>query len=120
MAHAQPPPVIYRPITLPLASTPAPGRGETLTDQVIEARIADVNYIVLTDATVTICTVVLDTGYSVRGACTCTDPEKFDAAAARQCAYGEAMRKLRTLFGFLATESQYLYTANTWHLRGGV
>jgi hypothetical protein len=119
MAHAQPPPSSssrYRPITLPLSLSA--GESETLADQAIEARIAEVAYTVLTDGTVTICTVTLDTGYSVRGACACSYTEGSDPAMGEQCAYEEAMRKLRTLFGFLLTECRHLYTATTTHLRG--
>lgn len=106
----------YRPQDL--VSVPGVGEGDRIPDQVIEARIDTVTYSVLPGTVTTVCTVVLDTGYSVWGACACIEPDAFDPALGEQCAYREALRKLRTLFGFLAVECRYLYKANTWHLRG--
>lgn len=116
MTHSQPPPG-YRPCDLALS--PETIRGEAVPDRLIENRIGEVSYTVVPGSTVTICTVTLDTGYSVWGACACACPATFDPELGKQCSYTEALRKLKLLFGFLATECKYLYTANTTHLRGG-
>jgi hypothetical protein len=113
-----------RPLTAYLPQDPAltPGtprsyQGEGIPDPVIEERIDAVAYTVLSGTATTVCTIVMNTGYSVSGACACADPEAFDPALGKQCAYAEAFRKLKVLFGFLATECRYLYQANTTHLR---
>jgi hypothetical protein len=118
MAHSQPPPSDrYRPCYL--APSPGADPQDSIPDQAIEARIATVTYATPPGTTMTICTVILDTGYVVRGACTGSGDGTFDPALGERCAYREALWKLRTLFGFLAVECRYLYAANTTHLRRG-
>ena len=115
-----PPPIQYRPCPFDLATSPGSSQGEIVSDRVIEKRINTVSYTILPGNQVMVCTVVLDTGYSVWGACTCDEHEAIEPAIGQQCSYREVMRKLRVLFGFLATESRHLYIANTWHLRGEI
>lgn len=116
MTFSMPPPPTYYPQNL--APSPGSSLGHSISDQTIEKRITSVSYAVLPKGAVTVCTVVLDNGYTVWGACACSMPEANDPAVAEQCAYQEALRTLRTLFGFLATECQYLYLANTTYLGG--
>lgn len=116
MTFSMPPPPTYYPQNL--APSPGSSLGHSISDQTIEKRITSVSYSALLKDAVTICTVVLDNGYTVWGACACSMPEANDPVVAEQCAYQEALRTLRTLFGFLATECQYLYLANTTYLGG--
>ena len=72
----------------------------------IEARIADTDYIRI-GATVTVCSLTLDNGFSVRGESACVDPAIFDQAVGEMHAYEDAFRKLWAPFAFLELESRY-------------
>lgn len=83
-----------------LKDRPAP----RVTKEYIDSRIVDIDY---DNAfhTVTICNILLDNGFSVRGESACVDPENFDAEIGKKLAYDNAFRKLWPLFGFLLAES---------------
>jgi hypothetical protein len=74
----------------------------------IEAHIEKVEYLVLPESTVTICNIVLDCGYSVRGESACVDQRNFNIDIGRKLAYDDAFRKLWPLYGFLLA----VYTHN--------
>lgn len=81
--------------------------GERVTPDQMTARIADVRYLRLPDSTVTLCSITLDNGYSVRGEAACVDPTNYDEQIGQQFAYRDAYRKLWPLFGFLLAEDRF-------------
>lgn len=70
------------------------------------SRIHSVDYMRM-GATVTICMIELDNGYSVRGESACVDPANFDEEVGRNIAYDDAFRKLWPLFGFMLCEDRF-------------
>lgn len=84
-----------------IAATP----GEKVTKSQIEARIVDISYIRIGE-TVTICNILLDNGYSVRGESACVDPANYRREVGEQIAYNNAFEKLWPLFGFLLAEKR--------------
>lgn len=97
-------------LTASIAATP----GERVTREGIEARIRDVVYTVLPGTPhspgerVTICQIVLDNGFDVRGQAACVDPANFDRALGQRIAFDDAFRQLWPLFGFLLAERRHL------------
>ena len=85
-----------------IAATP----HEKVTKERIEARIVSADYLVI-HSTVTICSLVLDNGYSVRGESACVDPRNFDMEIGRQIAYRDAFNKLWPLEGYLVAERRF-------------
>lgn len=81
--------------------------GEKVTPAYIEGRIAKVAYAKI-DETVTVCSLTLDNGFSVRGESACVDPANFDEKIGKSLAYKQAFDKLWPLFGFLLAESRHL------------
>jgi hypothetical protein len=80
--------------------------GEKMTKALIESRIRDVAYLRLND-TVTLCSITLDNGYSVRGESACVDPANYDQEIGEGLAHSNAFAKLWPLFGFLLAEERY-------------
>ena len=85
-----------------IEKTPAP----RVTAQDIEARIVGKEFARLTD-TVTICNILLDNGYSVRGESACVNPENYDQEIGERIAYDNAFQCLWPVFGFLLAEDQF-------------
>jgi len=81
-----------------------------VTKEGIESRIKSVDYIVLPNSTVTICNMVLENGYSVRGESACVDPRNFNMEIGRQLAYRDAFSKIWPLEGYLLAEKTYWST----------
>ena len=81
--------------------------GETVTKEYMESRIKDVSYHRLPASTVTICSIELDNGFSVRGESACVDPTNFDEEMGRKIAYDKTFPKLWDMFGFLLSEKRY-------------
>lgn len=77
---------------------------EKVTRENIEARIKTVDYMILPNSTVTICNLVLENGYSVRGESACVDSRNFDMEIGRQLAYRDAFNKVWPLEGYLLAE----------------
>lgn len=73
----------------------------------IEKRIKDVEYFVLPNTTVTICSITMVNGFSIRGESACVDPKNFDAAIGRKYAYEQAFDKLWAFEGYLLAEEIY-------------
>lgn len=80
---------------------------EKVTKDGIEKRIKDVDYIVLPNSTVTVCNILLENGFSVRGESACVDPRNFDMEIGRQLAYRDAFGKLWSLEGYLLAERRF-------------
>lgn len=85
-----------------LAQSPAP----RVTREYIESCVEDVAFTRLSP-TVTLCTIVLDNGYSVRGESACVMPENYDQEIGEKYAYEDAFRKLWPLYGFLLAEMKH-------------
>jgi hypothetical protein len=83
-----------------LAASPS---NDRITPETIKARIARVEYMGL-GGTVTICSITLDNGYSVRGESACVDPANYRRDVGEKIAYDNAFRELWPLFGFLLAE----------------
>jgi hypothetical protein len=82
--------------------------GERVTLEYIQSRIASKDFLVLSGSTITICNIVLDNGYSVRGESACVDPANFNKEIGQHYAEKQALDKLWPLFGFLLAETRYL------------
>lgn len=83
--------------------------GDRVTKEAIEARIVSKEFLVLPGTTVTIASITLDNGYSVRGESACVDPRNFNKELGEHYAYEDAFRKLWPLFGFLLAEARFHY-----------
>lgn len=81
--------------------------GEKVTAAYMESRIARVAYAKI-DQTVTVCSMTLDNGFSVRGESACVDPANFDEKIGQSLAYKQAFDKLWPLFGFRLAEARHL------------
>lgn len=88
-----------------LAASPA----ERVTQEYMRNRIVEEGFTnpALTP-TVTICTLILDNGYSVRGESACVNPANYDPAIGAKIAYDDAFKKLWPLFGFLLAEKNFV------------
>jgi hypothetical protein len=80
--------------------------GERVTREAIEIRIQAVHYLLI-GTTITLCSIHLDNGYSVRGESACVDPANYDEKIGQRLAYDDAFRKLWPLFGFLLAEDRF-------------
>ena len=89
-----------------LAASPA----ERVTKEYMESRIANTDFHRLGE-TVTICSITLDNGYSVRGESACVNPENYNQQIGEKIAFDNAFRQLWPLFGFLLAEKNKLRAA---------
>ncbi len=80
---------------------------EKVTKEGIEARITKVDYLVLPNSTVTLCNIVLENGYSVRGESACVDARNFNLEIGQNLAYKDAFSKLWALEGYLLAERKF-------------
>jgi hypothetical protein len=86
-----------------LAASPA----ERVTKEYMESRIASTEFH-RPGETVTICSITLDNGYSVRGESACVNPENYNQQIGEKIACENAFRQLWPLFGFLLAEKNTL------------
>jgi len=77
-----------------------------VTKEAINAKITDVSFIHLPGTTVTICSITLENGYSVRGESACVDPMEYVEAVGRDLAYQNAFDKIWPLEGYLLVEQR--------------
>ena len=80
---------------------------EKVTKEGIESRILKTDYLVLPNSTVTLCNIVLDNGYSVRGESACVDSRNFNMEIGQNLAYKDAFSKLWALEGYLLAERRF-------------
>lgn len=78
-----------------------------VTDEAMGRRINRVDYHLLPGTTVTICNIMLDNGFSVRGEAACVDRSNYNADVGQTISYNNAFAKLWPLFGFLLAETRY-------------
>lgn len=89
-------------LTAALASLP----GERVTPEYMLSRISEIQYRRIGE-TLTLCNLVLDNGYSVRGESACVDPSNYREDMGQKLAHDDAFRKLWPLFGFLLAEARH-------------
>ena len=73
----------------------------------ILSRVKDVAFTILEGTTVTICSVTLDNGFSVRGESACVDPTRFNKEMGEKRAKDNAINELWQLLGFMVAEDLY-------------
>jgi len=78
--------------------------GDRITIDYIHSRIQKTEFIILPGTTTTICNIILDNGYSVRGESACVDVANFNTDIGETYAHQDAIKKLWPLFGFLLAE----------------
>ena len=86
-----------------IEATPAP----RVTKDYMETRIETTEFFRL-GKTVTICSLTLDNGYSVRGESACVSPENYNQEIGENIARHNAFNALWPLFGFLLAETGQL------------
>lgn len=59
------------------------------------------------EETITLCTILLDNGYTVRGESACVNAANYDEQIGDRYAFDDAFKKLWPLFGFLLAETQF-------------
>lgn len=82
-----------------LEQSPAP----RVTKDAIESRIKSRDFIRIGE-TVTMCHIVLDNGYSVRGESACVNPANYNKKIGEKLSADNAFDKLWPLYGFLLAE----------------
>ena len=85
-----------------LAKSPAP----RVTEDTIDARIANTDYIKIGTKTVH-CTIKLDNGFEVYAQSSAVNAENFDFEIGKTYAYRKAYQQLWDFFGLLLAEKQY-------------
>lgn len=80
----------------------------SVTKEYMESRIAKTEFHVIQNSTVTICSITLDNGYSVRGESACVNPDNFNKEIGERIAHDNAFKNLWPLFGFLLAEKNYI------------
>lgn len=76
-----------------------------VTKESIEARIAKVDYLTLPESTVTICSITMVNGFSVRGESACVDKRNFNQEIGNELAYKDAFGKLWAFEGYLLADT---------------
>lgn len=84
-----------------IEKTPAP----RVTKEYMASRVKGTTFLKVGE-TVTICNLVLDNGYSVRGESACVNAANYNQEIGEKIAYDNAFNKLWPLFGFLLAETQ--------------
>ncbi len=77
----------------------------TITKQIIENQISEVDYIRDPKSTLTFCIIRLKSGFVIDGSSACLDPSGFDDGVGRAVAYENAFNKLWQLEGYHATNA---------------
>lgn len=78
-----------------------------LTVEMIEAEIKKVQYHNVPDTTLTICTIILQNGYTVTGESSCIDPNLYIADIGKKTAYAKAFNKLWEILGYPVKQRWY-------------
>ena len=83
--------------------------GFAITKEFLDSQITSVKYFVIEGTTVTICHMMLDNGFSVRGESACISAVNFDEEIGQRIAYKNAYDKLWALYGFAEMEIAYRF-----------
>jgi hypothetical protein len=81
-------------------------------------QVNEIDYIDGLPETLTLCSIELDNGYSVRGESACVSIENFDYEIGKKLAYKAAVAKLWPLFGFLLAEQLHQEQLQAAHIPG--
>jgi hypothetical protein len=81
-----------------------------VTKESMEKRIQSVEYF-RCGSTVTICSITMVNGFSIRGESACVDPRNFDEHIGKGLAYRDAFDKIWAFEGYLLAERNYIATA---------
>lgn len=73
-----------------------------VTAEEIEAIVDHVHYWHVPGTTMTVCGLVLSSGFTILGQSSCFDPASFDAALGEKYAYEDAVGKVGRFLAFLA------------------
>ena len=73
----------------------------------IKAKIRGETYLVLPDGRTTLCMLVLENGYTIKGLSACVDESEFDLNIGRKIAFEDALRQIWPLEGYLLAEKMY-------------
>jgi hypothetical protein len=76
-----------------------------VTYEQIISKIKSESYLVLPDGRTTLCTLILDNGYSVHGYSACVDATEFDINQGRVYACNDAIRQIWPLEGYLLAQN---------------
>lgn len=76
-----------------------------VTKESIEARIRSIEYFHI-GLTVTLCSITMVNGFSIRGESACVDPRNFDIEIGKTLAYKDAFAKIWAFEGYLLAERQ--------------
>lgn len=79
----------------------------SLTLDDLEALVSDELYHFFPGTTLTVCCLILDTGFTVTGESACIDPANFDPETGRRIARNEAINKLWQLEGYRQQTALY-------------
>jgi|TARA_Y100000034_G_scaffold132844_1_gene196818 hypothetical protein len=72
-----------------------------LTPDLIDSKIAKVDYHVFEGSCLTVCCMTLENGFTVTGESACASPENFDAEIGQKIAFDTARNKVWMLEGYL-------------------
>lgn len=77
----------------------------TLSD--IQGKVKRVDYRIVPDTTLTVCTLILENGFTVTGESACVDPKQFNQAMGEQIAFTNALEKIWPLEGYLLRQRRF-------------
>jgi hypothetical protein len=83
--------------------------AERITKEYMDSRIRATSFLRMPmTPTVTVATIELDNGYSVRGESACVNIENYNQEIGEKVAYDNAYSKLWSVFGFLLAEKNFI------------
>lgn len=82
----------------------------TVTVAGIHNKIKKTDHFIIPGTTVTICSITLENGYSVRGESDCVSPENFNKALGEKYAFEQAFEKIWALEGYLLKQKLFEQT----------
>lgn len=82
-----------------LENSPAP----RVSKEQMDRRISSIQFTRMS-GTVTICSIMLDNGFSVRGESACVNPENYNEDLGKKYSHDNAYSKLWAFFGFMLAE----------------
>ena len=80
---------------------------EKVTKDSINLKIKSADYMILPNSTVTICNLILENGFSVRGESACVHSDNFNKKIGEEIAYRDAFSKIWQLEGYLLAQKRY-------------
>lgn len=78
-----------------------------ITELDITNKIKDVEYVRVSNTTITFCILTLENGFTVTGESACVDPANFSSEIGNRIAYQNAFDKIWQLEGYLLKQRMY-------------